>query len=312
MANYHLDNKDPDKANTLHYNDGYIIHIANPTDQDIASLAKKTAISTQNINKALANKERARIDLRDNFIFAVVNSPIKTGDNAFSISPICIFLTKKNMTIISYDKVNALKYIENIDCKNMSGINLLLALMYGIASEFNIITKLIINKFEKLEIELLTSTKNEDVISIMDLQRSLVFFSMSLHSNDLAVMRIIKIKDNACYKTSYFAEIDEELLDDVYTENKQSIEVVVTYSKIITDMMNTVASMVANNQNKFLKFLATITILLTIPMIFSSFWGMNVKVPFEGEVIGFIIVLSVSLLTTLLAIIYLWLKKILI
>ncbi|HGJ5872826.1 MAG TPA: magnesium transporter CorA family protein [Arsenophonus apicola] len=216
------------------------------------------------------------------------------------------------MTIISYDKVNALKYIENIDCKNMSGINLLLALMYGIASEFNIITKLIINKFEKLEIELLTSTKNEDVISIMDLQRSLVFFSMSLHSNDLAVMRIIKIKDNACYKTSYFAEIDEELLDDVYTENKQSIEVVVTYSKIITDMMNTVASMVANNQNKFLKFLATITILLTIPMIFSSFWGMNVKVPFEGEVIGFIIVLSVSLLTTLLAIIYLWLKKILI
>lgn len=125
-------------------------------------------------------------------------------------------------------------------------------------------------------------------------------------------MRIIKIKDNACYKASYFDEIDEEILDDVYTENKQTIEIVATYSRIITDMMNTVASTIANNQNKFLKFLATITILLTIPMIFSSFWGMNVKVPFEGEVIGFIIVLTVSLLTTLLAIIYLWIKKILI
>ncbi|QBY45135.1 hypothetical protein ArsFIN_37280 [Arsenophonus nasoniae] len=56
------------------------------------------------------------------------------------------------MTILSYDKVNALKYIENIDCKNMSGINVLLALMYGIASEFNIITKLITSKFERLEI----------------------------------------------------------------------------------------------------------------------------------------------------------------
>ncbi|WGL94885.1 CorA family divalent cation transporter [Arsenophonus nasoniae] len=158
--------------------------------------------------------------------------------------------------------------------------------------------------------ELLTSTKNEDVISIMALQPSWVFFSMPCHFNDLAVMRIIKIKGSACYKTSYFAEIDEELFDNIYPENKQSIEVVVTYSKIITDMMNTVASMVANNQNKFLKFVATITILLTIPMIFSSFWGMNVKIPFEGQVIGFIIVLTISLLTTLLAIIYLWIKKI--
>ncbi|MFS1564106.1 MAG: CorA family divalent cation transporter [Candidatus Arsenophonus phytopathogenicus] len=104
----------------------------------------------------------------------------------------------------------------------------------------------------------------------------------------------------------------KKLLDDVYTENKQTIEIVATYSRIITDMMNTVASTIANNQNKFLKFLATITILLTIPMIFSSFWGMNVKAPFEGEVIGFIIVLSVYLLTRLLAINYLWIKKILI
>lgn len=309
MTNNHLDNKD---ANTLHYNDGYIIHIANPTVQNIDSIAKKINISTQNINKALANKDRARIDLRDNYIFTIFNSPIKIGNNSFSISPICVFLTKKNIVIISYDKVNALKYLETIDYKKMTGINVLLALMYNIASEFNTLTKLIINKFESLEIELLTSTKNEDVISIMDIQRSLVFFSMSLHSNDLAIMRIIKIKDNACYNVSYFDEIDEEILDDVYTENKQTIEIVATYSRIITDMMNTVASTIANNQNKFLKFLATITILLTIPMIFSSFWGMNVKVPFEGEVIGFIIVLSVSLLTTLLAIIYLWIKKILI
>ncbi|RXK32665.1 hypothetical protein BBD39_10295 [Arsenophonus endosymbiont of Bemisia tabaci Asia II 3] len=205
-----------------------------------------------------------------------------------------------------------MKYLETIDYKKMTGINVLLALMYNIASEFSAITKLIINQFESLEIELLTATKNEDVISVMDIQRSLVFFSMSLHSNDLAIMRIIKIKDSACHNASYFDEIDEEILDDVYTENKQTIEIVATYSRIITDMMNTVASTIANNQNKFLKFLATITIPLTIPMIFSSFGGMNVKVPFEGEVIGFIIVLSVSLLTTLLAIIYLWIKKILI
>lgn len=69
-----------------------------------------------------------------------------------------------------------MKYLETIDYKKMTGINVLLALMYNIASEFNAITKLIINKFESLEIELLTSTKNEDVISIMDIQRSLVFF----------------------------------------------------------------------------------------------------------------------------------------
>ncbi|WP_119712374.1 hypothetical protein [Arsenophonus endosymbiont of Aleurodicus floccissimus] len=97
----------------------------------------------------------------------------------------------------------------------MTGINVLLVLMYNITSKFNAITKLIINKFESLEIELLTSTKNEDVISIMDIQRSLVFFSMSLHFNDLAIMRIIKIKDNACYKVSYLDKIDEEILDDV-------------------------------------------------------------------------------------------------
>ncbi|MFS1564107.1 MAG: hypothetical protein ACL7AX_11905 [Candidatus Arsenophonus phytopathogenicus] len=105
-----------------------------------------------------------------------------------------------------------MKYLETIDYKKMTGINVLLALIYNIASEFNAITKLIINKFESLEIELLTSTKNEDVISILDIQRSLVFFSMSLHSNDLVIMRIIKIKYNACYNASYFDEIDEEII----------------------------------------------------------------------------------------------------
>ena len=88
-------------------------------------------------------------------------------------------------------------------------------------------------------------------------------------------------------------EDDQDLLEDVLIENKQAIEMAEIYSHILSGMMNTFSSVISNNLNSVMKLLTSITIILSLPTMVSSFFGMNVKVPFEGEAHGFVIVLII-------------------
>jgi magnesium transporter len=104
-------------------------------------------------------------------------------------------------------------------------------------------------------------------------------------------------------------EEDEDLLEDVIIENKQAIEMVEMYSHILSSMMDAFASIISNNLNIVMKFLASMTILLAIPTMLSSFWGMNVGVPFMGSEFGFWFVITVSVIFTSIAAYGLWKKQ---
>ncbi|MEH4266371.1 magnesium transporter CorA family protein [Klebsiella aerogenes] len=277
--------------------------------EEIESVAVKLNIPYASMMKSLSNTERSRVDLKPDYVFVVVNYPEESERKSFNTAPLCLFITRQVMFIVCRQRSILSSCYVTASGLSLNPGNVLLSLILSVSERFKIKTKGIISDFEKTEERVLESTKNDDVIKIMDMRRSLIFFSMALHANDLVIARLISIIRSG--KNALLSEdiIDDELVDDVYTESKQAIEIVSTYSKVIMDMMNTVTSMVSNNQNKFLKLLSVLTLQLTIPMLFSSLWGMNVKVPFEGQSSGFIMVVSLSFILTLIISVILRSKK---
>lgn len=292
-----------------------LINLKDPSIEEIEHICDLLNINKSVIIRMLDVEERSRIDIRDNYLLSVLNVAFKDDNDNIDVSPIGMLICNDYFLFVSNQFINPLTYFERINNKKdliENKINVFIAIAYELSKSYINYTRNIIKEFEFLEEKLIISSENSDMLKVLNLQKTLTFFSMSLYSNDLVISRLMKLNDKE-YKNILFnfSNIDDELLDDVYTENKQAIEMVDTYSKIVIDLMNTIASMVANEQNRFLKLLANITILLTIPVILAGFWGMNSKVPFEGEPAGFWIVVACSMILMALATLFLWKKKLL-
>ena len=130
--------------------------------------------------------------------------------------------------------------------------------------------------------------KNKELITLLNLEKSLVFFTTSLRANEIVMEKLLRGKVIRMY------EEDEDLLEDVIIENKQAIEMANIYSNILTGTMDAFASLISNNLNIVLKFLAAITIILALPTMVASFFGMNVPLPWENSPHGFALVLGLS------------------
>jgi magnesium transporter len=147
-----------------------------------------------------------------------------------------------------------------------------------------------------IERELHKSMKNKELIQLLDLEKSLVYFSTSLRGNEIVLEKMLKLDAIKKYPE------DEDLLEDVIIENKQAIEMANIYSNILSGMMDAFASVISNNLNIVMKFLTSVTIVLTIPTMIASFFGMNVPVPLSMQPYAFIIIIAISLgLSTILA-----------
>ncbi|MBU4293730.1 MAG: magnesium transporter CorA family protein, partial [Actinobacteria bacterium] len=141
---------------------------------------------------------------------------------------------------------------------------------------------------KNVEINLRKSMKNKELIELMELERSLVFFSTSLKSNQTTLEKMMKLKMMKKYPE------DEDLLEDVIIENKQAIEMATIYSNILSSTMDAFASIINNNLNIVMKLLTSITIVMAIPTIIGSFFGMNVLVPWRGFNYGFISIIGIT------------------
>jgi magnesium transporter len=131
------------------------------------------------------------------------------------------------------------------------------------------------------------------LIDLLELEKSLVYFTTSLRANEVVLEKMLKIENIKQYPE------DTELLEDVIIENKQAIEMANIYSGILSGTMDAFASVISNNLNIVMKFLATVTIVMAIPTMIASFFGMNVGgIPGNGSPLGFYIVTSVAFLIT--------------
>ena len=289
---------------------GSWINLVNPSEAEIKKVCENTKIQEDFIRDALDFEEKARIDYEedDNTILFVVDVPIieKNEENdIYSTMPLGMifvrddfFITvslRKNQVITDFEK----RKIKNFQTYKKS--RFLFQILYLNASYYLTYLKQINKETEIAEYILKNSMKNKELLKLLNIEKSLVYFTTSLKSNELVMEKTLRGKIIKLY------EEDEDILEDAITENRQAIEMAKIYSDILNGTMDAYGSIISNNLNGVMKTLTSITIVLAVPTMISSFWGMNVKLPFEKNPYGFAIMILIALVTTL--IVTWWLKK---
>ncbi len=289
---------------------GCWVHLGNPSDEEIFDIADQLKIDAEFLRDPLDEEESARIDYEDNINIIIVDIPhiVPTNDGfSYETIPLGIFITEQNIITVCLDE-NAL--VEDFWNNRIKGFDtakktrFLLQILYRNATKYLRYLRMIDKASDRLESILHKSMRNRELIQMLRLSKSLVYFSTSLKANEVILEKIMRSHNIIKY------EADSDLLEDVIIENKQAIEMAGIYMEILSGTMDAFASLVSNNLNIVMKFLASMTIVMAIPSIFSGFWGMNFEqMPFLGSPAGFYIVLGIAMAATALVAAIFWKKK---
>jgi len=289
---------------------GSWINLVTPSEQEIKKVCESANIQEDFIRDALDFEEKARIDREedDGTTLFVVDVPIveKNEENdVYTTMPLGMIVVRDDFFItVSLRKNKVIEDFEKRKIKDFQTYKkskLIFQILYLNSSYYLSYLKLINKETEIAEYILKNSMKNKELLKLLSLEKSLVYFTTSLKSNELVMERTLRGKIIKLY------EDDEDILEDAITENKQAIEMAKIYSDILNGTMEAYASIISNNLNGVMKFLTSITIVLAIPTMISSFWGMNVNLPFQDSKLGFVIMIAISAILTL--VVTWWLKK---
>lgn len=266
---------------------GVWVQMINPTEAEIVQICNATEIEAEFIRPALDEEERPRIETDNGHTMILVDIPIMVNDgtmNVFSTLPLAITYSKETIVTVCLKQTPILS--DFIDKRVKSFLTyyksrFILQILFKSATLYLHYLRSIEKISNQIEIELRKSMKNRDLAQLLKLEKSLVYFSTSLKSNESVFEKMLKLEAIKRF------EEDEDLLDDVIIENKQAIEMTNIYSSILSSTMNSLASMISNNLNIVMKSLTIITIALSVPMAISGFFGMNVPNFWENNPTAF-------------------------
>lgn len=285
------------------------IHLTNPTDREIELISRATGVTEDLLKAALDEEERARVEYEDGDALALFDIPtIEDEDEYYTYStmPLGFIISKPCVITVCLKENSVVHAFMNGQVKGFTTAKrtrFLYQLLYHTHIKFLQYLRQIDKASSRIQNELHKSTKNKELIQLLDLEKSLVYFSTSLRGNNLLIEKLSKID----YIKRYEEDID--LLEDVAIENRQAIEMCNIYRDILSGTMDAYASVISNNLNIVMKLLTSLTIVLSIPTIIASLWGMNTGVPFEGKLWGFFVVFFIALLSTVVVGIVLYKKK---
>ena len=289
---------------------GNWINMIAPTSEEIKTVCKEVKISEEFIRYPLDAEEKARIDIEEDegTILFIVDIPIleKEGNTEiYTTMPLGMLVVRDEYFITVSLRKN--KLVENLEKRMLKEITtykksrLILQMFYANSAMFLKLLKQINKETEIAESVLKKSMRNKELLKLLNLEKSLVYFTTSLKSNELVMEKTMRGKIIKLY------EEDEDILEDAIIENKQAIEMSQIYSNILNGTMDAYASIISNNLNGVMKFLTAITIVIAVPTLIASYWGMNVPVPLQENPHGFVIIVGVSCVLGILA--FIWLKK---
>ena len=304
-------NIETDKTEEIkEFKKGSWINLVNPSENEIKKVCENINIQEDFIRDALDYEEKARIDQEedDNTILFVVDVPIieKSDDNdIYTTMPLGMIVVRDDFFVtISLKKNKVIDDFEKKKIKNFQTYKktrFIFQILYLNSSYYLDYLKKINKETEIAEYILKNSMKNKELLKLLSLEKGLVYFTTSLKSNELVMEKTMRGKIVKLY------EEDEEILEDAIIENRQAIEMAQIYRDILNGTMDAYASIISNNLNGVMKFLTSITIILAVPTMISSFWGMNVELPFQHNAMGFAIMIFIAVITTLL--VTWWLNK---
>lgn len=258
------------------YEDGVWVNLTNPTEAEINEVCEKMNIEAEFIRPALDEEERSRIETENDQTFILVDIPIVEADgdrNIFSTIPLGIIYSKNCIVTVCLKKNPVFNDFKKNRIKaffTQYKSRFILQVLFKNATLYLTYLKHIEKISNKIEQDLQKSMKNREITQLLKLEKSLVYFSTSLKSNQIVLEKMMRLDFIRKY------EDDEDLLEDVIIENKQAIEMTNIYSSILSGMMDAYASIISNNLNMVMKTLTIITISIAIPTMISGFFGMNI------------------------------------
>ncbi len=287
------------------------IMMTRPTEAELRDVAQRYEIDLNDLRAALDEEERSRIEVEDNYTLLLVDIPIieKSDRDRYVTQPLSILIARDAIITVCLEETPVLSTIEGKKTREFQThmkTRFLLQILYRNASLYLQYLRVINRQSETVEKQLHDSTRNRELIELLELEKSLVYFTTSLRSNEVVLEKMLKTESIKKYPE------DTDLLEDVIVENRQAIEMANIYSGILSGMMDAFASVISNNLNIVMKFLAVVTIVLSIPTMIFSAYGMNVNtamMPFANASFGFPLIIGFSVLISVGVAIYFAKKK---
>jgi magnesium transporter len=270
------------------------VNVTNPTPEEIRRLVDEFRVPEDFVNDILDVDERSRTEAEGRWLMLIIRIPVFRTENGvpYVTVPLGVLISPHSiLTICIYenDVIRDILYpVKNKTINLENKVNFVLELFLRSSSQYLKYLKDINIRTNNIEKDLEKSTKNKELQNLLKMEKCLVFFITSLKSNEILLQKL---------QRSRFAkmeEMDEDLLSDVVIETKQAIEISQIYSDIQAGLMDAFASVISNNLNVVMKQLTLITIILMIPTLVSSIYGMNLNNHMENSQYGFFYVVGTS------------------
>ena len=288
---------------------GCWINLVHPTEKELQEIEEEFHIESDDLRAALDEEEASRFTKEDDYTLVLVDIPNiedKNGKDRFSTIPLGIILADQAIITVCLESTPVLNF-NNKTSKNINPklkTRMLLQILLEDAKLFLKYLRQINKKSEELEVELKRSIENPVLLEMMELGRSLLYFTTSIKGNNAVLEKLNKVSAITRY------EEDEDLFEDVMIESKQAGEMADTYSGVINGMMDAYSSIISNNMNVIQKFIAIAAVVISIPSMVFDAYGMNIEgVPFENSTWAFPIIVVLALLASFLVYQYFSRKK---
>ncbi len=284
--------------------DGWI-NVVSPTAKEIEMLSNKLLVPPEVFIDPLDPDENSRVESHKNSMLIVCRVPCENGqesDLPYSTIALGILLKRDLLVTICSKPIEVIQTFKEGKVKNFSTTNrerFVMQMFYKSSMLYLKYLKDINNKADDIERMLHRSTRNRELLDLLKLEKSLVFFSTSLKSNELMMQRLQR---NHLPETT--KENERELIEDVNIETRQAIEMAKIYGNILGNMMGAHSSIISNNLNITIRYLTTATIILSLPILVASIYGMNVPLPFQNDAHAFWIVIMIAVMLSLLGVFF--------
>ncbi len=305
------------KDSTKKYSTGVWLNVESPTEDELKELSAIVDIPKEVITDVLDVNEVPKLDHIDEHLYILLQTPIATTpertdqptDPEYTTAPLAMLLSDQMLVTVSYGQNDTIVYLkqklENIVNNRIVDTN---HLPQVVVKVFLFTAKMYLRYLKELDnrLQLPLSqhdirTFDKDIVDLLKVEQSLVYFDTSLRSNQIVIEKMAR------RKTFTATEDDQELMDDAVDELRQAVELSQVYGHIVEDIRNALSSLISNNLTRTVNWLTRVTVILMLPTLVGTLYGMNVPLPYANSAHAFAIVVGFSLLATFLG--FLWLRE---
>lgn len=288
---------------------GSWIDLVSPTEEELERVSGELSIPLDLLKAPLDEEEKSRVEFEDGLTHVIVDIPIlvrRGEEQGYDTIPLGMlvhpdyFITnclRPNPILGEFERGAVRTFA------TFKKTRFLFQILLTISAFYLRYLGRIDRETDRLERALRASMKNAEIFDLLALQKSLVYFTTSLRSNEAVLQKLLRTRSLKMY------EEDEELLEDVIVENKQASEMAKIYSDTLSAMMDAFTSVISNNLNRVMKLLTSLTIILAIPTIVASYYGMNVDLPFQNYSHAFLLTIFFAFAISLGFAVVFWRKK---